>query len=80
MSLFRRRLVCFITSLKECQDIVSGDVARGLSVDVFYTDFSEAFDKFVPHNKLVLKQRAYGFENIMPLNRVISFVERNNNL
>ena len=51
-----------ITNLFKCQYFVSGALARGVSVNVLYIDFSKAFEN-VPHNKLVLILRAYGFDN-----------------
>jgi hypothetical protein len=43
-------------------DFVTEAVDRGKSVDIFYLDFSKAFDK-VPHERLVKKMEAKGVED-----------------
>ena len=55
---FVKKKAC-VTNLLECQNVVSGLLNEGKSVDVLYTDFEKAFDK-VSHKKLLVKLYAYG--------------------
>jgi hypothetical protein len=47
------------SNLVEFMDFVTEAVDKGNSVDIFYLDFSKAFDK-VPHNRLAEKMKAKG--------------------
>jgi hypothetical protein len=49
------------SNLVEFMDFVTEAVDKGNSVDIFYLDFSKAFDK-VPHKRLVEKMKAKGIE------------------
>jgi hypothetical protein len=50
------------SNLVEFMDFVTDAVDKGKSVDIFYLDFSKAFDK-VPHKRLVEKMKAKGIED-----------------
>jgi ribonuclease P/MRP protein subunit RPP40 len=49
------------SNLVEFMDFVTEAVDKGNSVDIFYLDFSKAFDK-IPHKRLVEKMKAKGIE------------------
>jgi hypothetical protein len=49
------------SNLVEFMDFVKEAVNKGNAVDIFYLDFSKAFDK-VPHKRLVEKMKAKGVE------------------
>jgi hypothetical protein len=49
------------SNLVEFMDFVTEAVDKGSSVDIFYLDFSKAFDK-VPHRRLAEKMKAKGIE------------------
>ncbi len=49
------------SNLVEFMDFVTEAVDKGNSVDIFYLDFSKAFDK-VPHKRLAEKMKAKGIE------------------
>lgn len=55
---FRKRRSCMSNLLIFFNDVLKW-VDEGSSVDVIYLDFKKAFDK-VPHERLLLKLRAYG--------------------
>ncbi len=58
------------TNRIEFMDRVSKEVDKGKSVDIFYLDFSKAFDK-VPHKRLIAKFKAKGVEG-----EVLTWMER----
>jgi hypothetical protein len=49
------------SNLVEFMDFVTEAVDKGNSVDIFYLDFSKAFDK-VPHKRLAETMKAKGIE------------------
>jgi hypothetical protein len=57
------------TNLVEFMDKVSKAMEKGKSVDIFYLDFSKAFDK-VPRQRLLQKLRAKGIEE-----RTVKWIE-----
>ena len=53
---------CCTTNLLETLDLITYELARGNCVDEILLDLAKAFDK-VPHKRLLLKLRAYGFSD-----------------
>jgi len=49
-----------LTNLLDFLDYVHRNVGKGEDVDTIYLDFQKAFDK-VPHKRLLVKLRGYGF-------------------
>jgi hypothetical protein len=48
-----------MTNLLETVDLVSKEMANGLSIDSLYLDYEKAFDK-PPHDMMLYKLEAYG--------------------